>query len=61
MPNMHLINNLIIEVDEETKKRLAWNPPIGRVIEAGIARAADPEVRKRYSTADQSGKNLFAP
>ena len=36
----------IDELDEETKKRLAWQPPIGRVIETGIARATDPDVRK---------------
>jgi coenzyme F420 hydrogenase subunit beta len=37
----------IEELDEETKKRLAWNPPIGRVIETSIARAADPDIRKK--------------
>lgn len=37
----------IDELDEETKKRLAWNPPIGRIIETGIVRATDPNVRKR--------------
>ena len=36
----------IDELDEETRKRLAWCPPIGRVIETGIARATDPEIRK---------------
>jgi coenzyme F420 hydrogenase subunit beta len=37
----------IDELDEETKKRLAWNPPIGRVIETGIARAMAQNVRKK--------------
>jgi coenzyme F420 hydrogenase subunit beta len=36
----------IDELDEETKKKLAWSPPIGRIIETGIARATDPDVRK---------------
>jgi len=36
----------IDELDEETKKRLAWSPPIGRVIETGIARATDADVQK---------------
>jgi coenzyme F420 hydrogenase subunit beta len=43
----HAICPEIDELDEDTKKRLAWNPPIGRVIETGIARAADPNVCKR--------------
>jgi coenzyme F420 hydrogenase subunit beta len=37
----------IDELDEETRKRLAWKPPIGRVIETGIVRATDPAVRQR--------------
>ncbi|UCG05225.1 MAG: Coenzyme F420 hydrogenase/dehydrogenase, beta subunit C-terminal domain [Desulfobacterales bacterium] len=37
----------IDELDEETKKRSVWTPPIGRVIETGIARATDPKVRKK--------------
>jgi coenzyme F420 hydrogenase subunit beta len=37
----------IDELDEETKKRLTWRPPIGRVIETGIARATEPNVRNR--------------
>ncbi len=37
----------IDELDEETKKRSAWTPPIGRVIETGIARATDPKIRKK--------------
>src|SRR5210317_1398938 len=36
----------IDELDEETRKRLAWSPPIGRIIETGVARATDAEVRK---------------
>ena len=35
----------IDELDEETKQRLAWQPPIGRIIETGIARATDPDIR----------------
>ena len=34
----------IDELDDETKKKLAWSPPIGRVIETGIARATDPDI-----------------
>jgi coenzyme F420 hydrogenase subunit beta len=37
----------IDELDEETKKRLAWQPPSGRVIETGIAQATDPDVRRK--------------
>ncbi|MBT8331542.1 MAG: Coenzyme F420 hydrogenase/dehydrogenase, beta subunit C-terminal domain [Deltaproteobacteria bacterium] len=37
----------IDELDEETKNRLAWSPPIGRIIETGIVRAVDPNVRLR--------------
>ena len=37
----------IDELDEETKKRLVWQPPSGRVIEAGIARATDPDIQKK--------------
>jgi coenzyme F420 hydrogenase subunit beta len=35
------------ELDEETKKRLEWTPPIGRIIETGIARAMDLDIRKK--------------
>ncbi len=35
------------ELIEETRKRLAWQAPIGRVMETGIARATDPAVRKK--------------
>jgi coenzyme F420 hydrogenase subunit beta len=37
----------IDELDQETKKRLAWSPPIGRVIETGSARATDSDIRDR--------------
>lgn len=37
----------IDELDEETKKRLGWSPPIGRIIETGIVRATDPNVLKK--------------
>ncbi len=43
----HSICPEIDELDEETQKRLAWIPPIGRVIETAIVRASDPEVRRR--------------
>ena len=34
------------ELDAETKEKLDWSPPIGRIIETGIARAVDPAIRK---------------
>jgi len=37
----------IDELDEETKKRLGWSPPIGRIIDTGIVRAMDPNVLKK--------------
>jgi coenzyme F420 hydrogenase subunit beta len=37
----------IDELDEETKKKLGWSPPIGRIIETGIVRATDPNVLKK--------------
>jgi coenzyme F420 hydrogenase subunit beta len=37
----------IDELDEETKNKLAWNPPIGHVIEAAIMRASDANVRQK--------------
>ncbi len=43
----HSICPEIDELDEETKNRLAWSPPIGRVIETAIMRAAYGEVRRR--------------
>ena len=35
----------IDELNEETRQKLAWRPPIGRVIETVIARATDPSIR----------------
>lgn len=29
---------------DETKKRISWNPPMGRILEASVARAQDPEL-----------------
>jgi len=43
----HSICPEIDELDEETKIRLDWNPPIGRIIETGIVRATDPHVRQK--------------
>ena len=37
----------IAELDEETKERLGWTPPIGRVIGTCIARATDENIRKK--------------
>jgi coenzyme F420 hydrogenase subunit beta len=37
----------IDELDQETKKKLAWSPPIGRIIETGIARATESDIRKK--------------
>ena len=37
----------IDELDEETKQRLAWSPPMGRVIETGIVRATDSTIRQK--------------
>jgi coenzyme F420 hydrogenase subunit beta len=37
----------IDELETETQITLAWKPPIGRVLETGIARAADPDVRQK--------------
>jgi coenzyme F420 hydrogenase subunit beta len=33
------------EHEEETKKHVSWNPPIGRVIGATVARSLNPEVQ----------------
>jgi coenzyme F420 hydrogenase subunit beta len=35
----------ISELDEETKRQVAWSAPMGRILETIIARAASPEVR----------------
>ena len=37
----------IDELDEETKQRLAWCPPMGRVIDSGIVRATDSTIRQK--------------
>ncbi len=37
----------IDELDEETKQKLGWRAPIGRVIETGIARASDRSIREK--------------
>ena len=37
----------INELEEETRQRLQWRGPIGRVIETTIARAADPAIREK--------------
>ncbi|OQX63073.1 MAG: coenzyme F420 hydrogenase [Desulfococcus sp. 4484_241] len=37
----------INELDEETKKMVSWEPPIGRVIELTAARAMDPAIRAK--------------
>ncbi len=42
----YLICPEIDELDAETKKRISWSEPIGRVIETSVARAVDPEIRK---------------
>jgi coenzyme F420 hydrogenase subunit beta len=43
----HTICPEVDELIEETQKRLAWQPPIGRVMETSIARAADNKIRKK--------------
>jgi len=35
----------ISELDEETRRQVAWSAPMGRILETTIARAAAPEVR----------------
>ncbi|MBC7356949.1 MAG: Coenzyme F420 hydrogenase/dehydrogenase, beta subunit C-terminal domain [Desulfacinum sp.] len=35
------------ELEAETKQRLAWSAPIGRVLSVRVARALDPQVRQR--------------
>lgn len=37
----------IDELDAETQKKLGWAPPIGRIIETGIVRATDPNIRQK--------------
>ncbi|MEJ2090831.1 MAG: Coenzyme F420 hydrogenase/dehydrogenase, beta subunit C-terminal domain [Syntrophobacterales bacterium] len=38
---------VVNELDEETKKLVAWSAPIGRVLKMTVARAKDPEVLER--------------
>jgi coenzyme F420 hydrogenase subunit beta len=33
------------ELDEETKRRVAWSAPMGRILETTVTRATDPQVR----------------
>jgi len=42
----HAICPEIDELEQETRERLGWAPPIGRVLETTVARAADPAVRR---------------
>ena len=37
----------IDELNEETKQKLGWSPPIGRVIETTLARAIDESIRAK--------------
>jgi len=37
----------IDELDAETQNKLGWGPPIGRIIETGIVRATDPDIRQK--------------
>ena len=37
----------INELEEETRQRLQWRAPIGRVLETAIARATDPAIREK--------------
>ncbi len=37
----------IDELDDETKQKLGWRAPIGRVIESAIARASDRSIREK--------------
>ena len=38
---------VVNELDEETKKHVAWSAPIGRVLKMTVARASDEEIRAR--------------
>lgn len=42
----HAICPEIDELEKETRERVGWVAPIGRVIETTVARAADPAVRR---------------
>lgn len=37
----------INELEAETQKKVSWEPPIGKVIEAATARAMDTDIRKK--------------
>jgi coenzyme F420 hydrogenase subunit beta len=43
----HTICPEIDELVEETQKRLAWQPPIGRVLETSISRSTDANIRQK--------------
>jgi len=42
----HAICPEIDELEKETRAKVGWEPPIGRVIETTVARAGDPAVRR---------------
>ncbi len=42
----YLICPEIDELDAETKKRINWSEPIGRVMETSVARSVDPGIRE---------------
>ena len=35
------------ELEEETRKAVEWDPPVGRVISTNMVRASDPEIRQK--------------
>ncbi|MCU0614696.1 MAG: Coenzyme F420 hydrogenase/dehydrogenase, beta subunit C-terminal domain [Desulfobacterales bacterium] len=35
------------ELDEEVKNLVAWEPPMGRVLDAAVARAINPDIQKK--------------
>lgn len=43
----YLICPEIHELDEEQKRLVSWSAPMGRVLDAAVARAKDPDVRER--------------
>jgi coenzyme F420 hydrogenase subunit beta len=43
----HAICPEIDELEEETRRRVAWSAPIGRVIETTVARAQDATIREK--------------
>lgn len=42
----HAVCPEIDELEPETRHRLSWSAPMGRVLSAGVARALDPDVRR---------------